>query len=174
MDWSQINSKTCSVGRSLAIFGDRWTLMIIRDAFMGSSRFSQFERSLGIPKHRLSDRLNRLVEADILMKVAPKKESTRHVYRLTEKGLDLMPVLLAISLWGDKHASDEDGPPLRHFHRDCGSEITANAICHECGEPITPNSYQVKLGPGIERKLARGEHIPEAEYFAGERWQDKK
>ena len=91
MRWEDVDSQICSMARALAIFGDRWTLLIIRDAFRRVKRFSHFQKSLGITKHRLADRLNRLVEAGIMIKVPYDESGKRFEYRLTEKGIDLYP-----------------------------------------------------------------------------------
>ena len=165
MDWKNLDSKVCSIKRALAVFGDRWTFLIIRDAFIGSRRFSDFRKSLDVPKHRLSDRLTRLVEEGIFEKQAVNVAQTRYEYRLTQKGYDLMPVMLALVQWGDKHMDDGDGPPLRHFHTVCGNELKSIGLCPDCGEPVTHENYSIKLGPGLQAKLARGESIPEMQAF---------
>ncbi|WP_197472295.1 helix-turn-helix domain-containing protein, partial [Oleiphilus sp. HI0067] len=109
MKWEDIESQNCSMARGLAIFGDRWTLLIIRECFRRVRRFSDFQKALGITKHRLSDRLTRLVDEGILTKVPYDDSAKRFEYRLTDKGLELYPILMSVALWGDKWLSDEDG-----------------------------------------------------------------
>ncbi|HEX6582885.1 MAG TPA: helix-turn-helix domain-containing protein [Thermoleophilaceae bacterium] len=127
----------CSVARALEAIGDRWTMLVIRDAFHGVSRFDDFQQRLGIARNVLTDRLNRLTDEGILVKHPYQERPERFEYRLTEKGLDLFPVLMSLMKWGDRHAPDADGPPLVVVHRDCGGEIDARLRCARCGESIT-------------------------------------
>lgn len=157
MRWEEIDSQVCSIARTLAIFGDRWTLLIIRDAFRRVRRFSEFQKSLGIPRHRLSDRLNRLVDAGVLKKMLYDEKRDRYEYRLTPKGLDLFPVLMTFVQWGDKWATDEDGPPLVFRHLNCGEISTPKYVCDHCDEEINAKTFHPEVGPGIAKKLARGE-----------------
>lgn len=155
MKWEEIDSQTCSMARSLAIFGDRWTLLIIRDAFRRIRRFSDFQKSLGITKHRLSDRLNRLVDANILEKVPYDENQKRFEYRLTQKGLDLYPILLSVALWGDRWESDEDGAPVVYTHKDCGHDTQPHYVCDHCQKEIHAKAIIPKAGPGVLKKLKR-------------------
>lgn len=157
MRWEEVDSQICSMARGLAIFGDRWTLLIIRDAFRRVKRFSDFQKSLGITKHRLSDRLNRLVDAGILKKVAYDQTGKRFEYRLTEKGLDLYPILMSVVQWGDKWESDEDGAPVVYTHKPCGHRMNAKYVCDCCGEEIRATDIEPHAGPGVTEKLKRGE-----------------
>ena len=126
------------MARALEAIGDRWTMLVIRDAFHGVRRFDDFQGRLGIARNVLSDRLARLVDEGILEKHAYQERPERFEYRLAEKGLDLFPVLMSLMKWGDRHAPDEAGPPLVVVHRDCGGEIDARLRCERCGESITP------------------------------------
>lgn len=157
MRWEEIDSQVCSIARALAIFGDRWTLMIIRDAFRRVRRFSDFQKSLGITRHRLSDRLNRLVEAEIMMKSLYDEKRERYEYRLTQKGLDLYPVLMTLVQWGDKWACDGDGSPVVFTHRSCGHVTHPRLVCDVCDEDIQARDIIPGVGPGVEKKVARGE-----------------
>jgi DNA-binding HxlR family transcriptional regulator len=131
------DNQVCSVARALEAIGDRWTMLVIRDAFRGVNRFEDFQQRLGIARNVLADRLSRLVEDGILAKHAYQERPERFEYRLTEKGLDLFPVLMSLMKWGDRHAPDEAGPPLVVLHRGCGGEIDARLRCERCGESIT-------------------------------------
>jgi DNA-binding HxlR family transcriptional regulator len=108
MKWNQISEQSCSIARSVAIFGDRWTLLILRDIFWNVTKFSELQKSLGITKHRLSDRLNRLLDSGVLYKELYDENRQHFEYKLTEKGLYLYPIILAIAQWGDKWEGDED------------------------------------------------------------------
>ena len=138
-----------SLARPAAILGDRWTLVILRQAFNGIKRFEDFQSSLGISRSLLSDRLGRLVEAGVLRR-EPYKDAvrTRDRYRLTEMGLDLYPVLMALREWGDRHLAD-DGPPLLVRHKGCGGEPTLELRCDRCGEEVGARDAEVMPGPGL-------------------------
>ncbi len=157
MRWQDIDSQTCSVARSTALFGDRWTLLILRDIFMRIRRFSDLQRSLGITKHRLSDRLIRLVDAGILYKDLYDESQKRYEYKLTEKGLDLHPILIAITQWGDKWESDEDGTPIEYIHKSCGQKTKPKMTCQCCGEEVHARNISAIPGPGLMTKIQRGE-----------------
>lgn len=157
MKWENINQQVCSISRSLAIIGDRWTFLIIRDLFIGVHRFNQLQSSSGINKHRLSDRLNRLVETGIVKKVRYSEHSNRYEYYLTEKGLDLYPVLMAMIEWGDRWEVDSDGVPLTIHHKVCDHQVNVQVRCDPCDQEVDPFSVEVKPGPGSISKLERGE-----------------
>ena len=125
----------CSVARTLEVVGEWWTLLVLRDAFRGVRRFDDFQRSLGIARNILADRLATLVEHGILQRRRYQDRPDRYEYRLTEKGLDLYPVLLAMMRWGDRWSSD-GVPPVRLTHRACGHEVTPEMRCPACGGPI--------------------------------------
>jgi len=157
MRWKEIDGQVCSIARSLAIFGDKWTLLIVRDSFRRIRRFSDFQKSLGITKHRLSDRLNRLVEVGILSKDIYDEKRARYEYRLTQKGLDLYPILMTVVQWGDKWTLDKDGPPVIFKHTKCGHISTPKYVCNACDEEIDAKSIEPMVGPGIDNKIKRGE-----------------
>jgi len=157
MRWQDTNNQTCSIAKSMSIFGDRWTILVIRQIFMRIRRFSEIQSSLGITKHRLSDRLNRLVEEEVLYKEAYDKAGKRFEYKLTEKGLDLYPIILAIAKWGDTWLADADGKPIEYIHKTCGKKTSPILKCNQCHEEISASNTQAIPGPGILKKLARGE-----------------
>jgi DNA-binding HxlR family transcriptional regulator len=131
------DNQVCSVARALEAVGDRWTMLVIRDAFHGIRRFEEFQERLGVARNVLSDRLTRLVDDGILEKRLYQERPPRFEYRLTAKGVDLFPVLVSLMKWGDRHAPDAAGPPVVITHRDCGGEIDERLLCDRCGEPIT-------------------------------------
>ena len=168
MKWNQISEQTCSIARSASIFGDRWTLLILRDIFWKVRRFSALQKSLGITKHRLSDRLNRLVESGVLYKELYDENRQHFEYKLTEKGDDLLPIMLAIANWGDKWEVDSDGPPVNYFHSACGKKGIPRISCTECGEELNAGNTSKEVGTGISNKVERGEETGiNTEVYAG-------
>jgi DNA-binding HxlR family transcriptional regulator len=151
MRWSQLEAEPCSLARTVAIVGDRWTLLILRDCFLRVRRFDDFQARLGIGRPILADRLAKLVGSGVLEKVKYQEGPTRFEYRLTQRGLDLHPVILSIVHWGDVYLSGEDGRPLLHRHETCGQVFDPVLTCSECGEPVTPQSVAVLPGPGAAR-----------------------
>ena len=99
MRWDEIDKQICSVARALSVVGERWTLLILRDAFFGTRRFDQFQQNLGVTRHRLSERLGKLVDSGVLVKVAYNQNPLRYEYRLTRKGLALYPVMMSLARW---------------------------------------------------------------------------
>jgi DNA-binding HxlR family transcriptional regulator len=146
---AELAQQRCSVARPASLLGDQWTLVILRQAFSGIKRFEDFRRTLDVSRSLLSERLARLVEAGILRREPYKdKVRTRHRYRLTEKGLDLYPVLMALREWGDKYMAD-DGPPLRVRHKGCGGEPRIDLRCDRCGEEVGARDAEALPGPGL-------------------------
>jgi DNA-binding HxlR family transcriptional regulator len=145
MKWDEIGQIRCSVARTLSVVGDRWTLLILRDAFLGVRRFEQLQQSLGATRHVLSDRLAKLVDHGILRRERYQEKPDRYEYRLTEKGLDLQPVMLALVGWGDRWMAGDEGPPVTYVHRDCGREITPAFRCPDCGAAITTRNLTARL-----------------------------
>jgi DNA-binding HxlR family transcriptional regulator len=138
----------CSVARTLEIIGEWWTLLILRDAFLGVRRFDDFQSRLGIARNVLTDRLNTLVEHGILERRRYQERPERFEYGLTEKGRDLHPVLVSLLRWGDRWTAGEAGPPLLLEHRSCGQDMTPVLVCPHCKEEITAASVRAHPGPG--------------------------
>lgn len=148
MKWEEIGDQPCSVARTLSVLGDRWTMLILRNAFMGVRRFDDFQRSLGLTRHVLSERLKRLVEHEILVKVPYVQRQERFEYQLTEKGLDLYPIILAMVQWADKWMDLGMGKPLEFTHKSCGKKINPKVVCSECNDQIYVQDVRVAAGPG--------------------------
>jgi DNA-binding HxlR family transcriptional regulator len=148
----------CSVARTLEIIGEWWTLLILRDAFLGVRRFDDFQSRLGIARNVLTDRLNTLVEHGILERRQYQDRPERFEYRLTEKGLDLHPVLFSLLRWGDRWTAGELGPPLALEHRSCGHDITPIMTCPVCGEEIKAQTIRAHPGPGAAASPAAESH----------------
>ncbi len=150
MRWTDIDKQVCSVARALSVVGERWTLLILRDAFLGTRRFDQFQHSLGITRHRLSERLGKLVEQGVLVKVPYQERPVRYEYRLTRKGLALYPVLMSLARWGDDWMAGEGGVPLIYRHHACGNRLAPTLSCSECGGALRPEGVTTSFGPGLE------------------------
>ncbi len=145
----------CSVAQCLEVVGEWWSMLILRDAFLGVTRFDQFQERLGISRNVLNQRLATLVEAGVLVKVPYNDHPPRHDYRLTDKGRDLWPVVTTMRQWGDKYAAPE-GPPLQLVHKGCGEISDAVLTCTTCGEPIGARDVRAVPGPGaLESLLGR-------------------
>jgi DNA-binding HxlR family transcriptional regulator len=154
----------CSAARTLEVIGERWTLLIIRDVLTGMRRFDQLQRSLGVARNVLAARLRRLEEEGILERRSYSERPPRHEYLLTEKGLDLWPVLVAMTAWGDRYASGPAGPPLLIVHRGCGGHMDDRRICERCGERLTVRDARAVPGPGATPWVLErlGERAPAA------------
>ncbi|GAA1817998.1 helix-turn-helix transcriptional regulator [Planosporangium flavigriseum] len=134
----------CSIAATLEIVGDRWTLLILREACQGVRRFTDFEDRLGVARTVLSDRLARLVDEGIMKRRRYQERPERFEYCLTAKGRDLWPVLSALRTWGDRHLMGGN-PPLLVRHRDCGGLITDRRVCADCGAPVEVDDVERDL-----------------------------
>jgi len=155
MKWQDVGEQPCSIARTLSVVGDRWTMLILRNAFMGVRRFDAFQSILGVTRHVLSERLKRLTEHEILIKVPYVDRQERFEYRLTEKGLDLYPLLLSLVKWGDQWMDQGLGAPLEYVHQSCGKKFTPLMVCSECGEPLDPRGVTPMVGPGMVHWAAK-------------------
>ncbi len=145
----------CSVAQTLEVVGEWWTMLIVRDCFLGVRRFDEFQRRLGIARNVLSDRLEHLVAHGILDRVPYQSGPPRYEYRLSERGRDLWLVLNALREWGDRWAAD-DGPPVVLEHRACGHEVSIVPTCSSCGEVIDARAVRAHPGPGAVGRPADG------------------
>jgi DNA-binding HxlR family transcriptional regulator len=137
----------CSVAQCLDVVGEWWSLLIVRDAFFGVTRFDDFQARLGISRNILTQRLNRLVEGGILKRVRYQEHPPRSEYKLTDQGRDLWHVVTAMRQWGDRWAAP-GGPPLEMRHTGCGHIIRAVPTCSHCGGPLDARSVTAVPGPG--------------------------
>ncbi|HEX2102133.1 MAG TPA: helix-turn-helix domain-containing protein [Solirubrobacteraceae bacterium] len=146
--------QNCSVARALEVLGDRWTLLVIRDAFAGVRRFDEFQRDLGIARNVLSDRLGRLVDEGVLERHRYHERPERFEYRLTDKGGDLWRPLVALMQWGDHYYAQPAGPPQVVRHRDCGGEVNDRFACGRCGAQLDARDVRLEPGPGATEPAA--------------------
>ena len=144
----------CSVAQCLEAVGEWWSMLILRDAFLGVTRFDQFQERLGISRNILNQRLAGLVGAGVLAKVPYSDHPPRYDYRLTDKGRDLWPVLTAMRQWGDKYEAP-DGPPVKLIHNNCGQVSDAMLVCSSCGEPVGARDVRAAPGPGAVEPLVQ-------------------
>lgn len=126
----------CSIARTMAILGEPWTALILRDLFIGITRFDALHSHLGVSRKVLTARLSRLADDEIVVKRAYSQRPERFDYVLTGKGWQLCDILLAITAWGDKWTMEQDGPPALLRHRHCGHLTAAEIRCSHCGEPL--------------------------------------
>jgi DNA-binding HxlR family transcriptional regulator len=152
MRWNELVDERCSIARTVSVIGDRWTLLILRDCFLRVRRFDDFEARLSITRHILANRLKKLVTAGVLRKVPYQGRPVRYEYRLTQKGLDLYPVLMGIAHWGDTYMAGKAGRPLLHRHLTCDHQFDPVLTCSECGEAVDPREVRVAAGPGASAK----------------------
>jgi DNA-binding HxlR family transcriptional regulator len=135
------DGQDCSIAGTLGLVGDRWTLLVVREAFLGNRRFEDIQRRLGVARNVLTDRLGRLVDDGLLERVRYSERPERFEYHLTEKGLDLWPVIVALMQWGDRHRGDGRRPMVLH-HRGCEGEVDDRRFCTACGAALGPRDVE--------------------------------
>ena len=147
-DRASFSNEDCSVARTHAIVGERWTMLVLREAFLGVRRFDAFQRNIGVARNILAARLRRLVEHGIMERRKYQDHPPRYEYRLTEAGIDLYPVVLALLEWGDRHVPSPDGAPVLLVHKGCGHRSSPVLACSACGERVTARDMRAEAGPG--------------------------
>jgi DNA-binding HxlR family transcriptional regulator len=145
--WDELGEVRCSIARTLSVIGERWTLLVLRDCFLGLRRFDDFQSDLGVSPHLLSTRLASLVEHGILERRAYQQRPRRHEYRLTEKGRDLYPVIASLLRWGDRWMWEAERPTVALVHRGCGQQTTPVLACSECGETLDARAVEPRVDP---------------------------
>jgi DNA-binding HxlR family transcriptional regulator len=138
----------CSLAQSLEVMGDWWSPLILRDLYLGLDRFDQLVTDLGISRNLLTDRLNTLMAAGLVERSPYQENPVRYAYALTEPGRELIPVLIALTAWGDRWATPPAGQPIRFTHTTCGKTTTPTISCSECGDPLTTGNTTPSPGPG--------------------------
>jgi DNA-binding HxlR family transcriptional regulator len=144
--------QNCSIARTLEVVGERWTLLIIRDVFLGVRRFDQLQESLGIARNVLTDRLNRLVDEGVLERVLYSERPERYEYQLTKKGLDLQIALTALRQWGDAYLSEK---PPRLLRRKVDKTPVVAAIVPKGTKSLRTDELETIAGPGARRSARR-------------------
>lgn len=148
MERTSFADMRCSLARTLEKIGDWWTPLILRDLFLGVARFDALVEDLGLSRNLLTTRLKSLERHGIISRRAYQQKPVRHEYVLTEAGRDLVPILLALTAWGDRWAPPPEGAPLKFRHKGCGEIFEARITCSSCGELITDEDVEVLPGPG--------------------------
>jgi DNA-binding HxlR family transcriptional regulator len=138
----------CSIARAIDELGDGWTLLLVRDASLGARRFDDFQRSLGIGRNILTDRLARLVERGVFAKAQYSEHPPRYEYRLTDKGREIFPILATMAAWADRWMAGPEGSPLTLHHTECDHDMHAEIVCSECGERLEKRAVRARRGPG--------------------------
>jgi DNA-binding HxlR family transcriptional regulator len=146
--------QVCSLARALEVLGERWTLLIVRDALLGLTRFDDLLRSLGVARNILTDRLRRLVEAGVLERVEYQQRPPRSEYRLTPIGRELGIAVVALMHWGDRHLAGPAGPPRLTRHRHCGGQLDVRLVCRTCDDAVHGPDLEVVPGPGLSTRPA--------------------
>ena len=152
MRHEQLLEANCAISRTSAMLGERWVFAILRAAYFRARTFEDYLEATGIARNVLADRLRRLVDFGILER-RPYEESAkrrRSEYRLTDAGLDLYPVIVAMMEWGNKHAGLMDGPPVVLRHRTCGEITHPHLVCDHCGEEVLARDIRPEPGPGAK------------------------
>jgi DNA-binding HxlR family transcriptional regulator len=158
MDVREFPRDACAIGAALEHLGDRWSLLVIREAFFGVRRFEELRRNTGAARNILADRLARLVDAGILERVQYSERPPRDEYRLTEKGLDFYPVIITLARWGSRWGDFPAGLAVTLQHKACGAIVQPALTCPECGEAIDARSMRALPGPAM---LASGSGLNE-------------
>lgn len=141
-------NQSCSIAGALEVVGERWSLLIVRDILLGLRRFDEIQADLGIARNVLQTRLTRLQEHGVIERVPYQQRPLRHEYLLTEKGLDLWPMIVALMKWGDRYAAPEGGPAVLIEHRGCGGAVDEHRICERCGARLGARDAIGRPGPG--------------------------
>jgi DNA-binding HxlR family transcriptional regulator len=147
------DTANCSIGAALSVVGEKWSFLVLREAFNGIRRFDDMQRRTAAPRQVLSSRLARLVDEGILRKVPYQEpgQRLRSEYRLTEKGIELFPVIAALMAWGDKYAAGPAGPAVELTHRDCGAPVSVQVACDEGHVLGSAREVTPLPGPGARR-----------------------
>jgi DNA-binding HxlR family transcriptional regulator len=148
--------QVCSIARSLEVVGERWTMLLLRDTFLGLSRFEEFQESLGIASNVLTNRLKLLCDEEVLERVPDPLRPGRPKYVLTDKGRELAPALVMLMKWGDRHYPTANGPPRLTLHAGCGGNLGPDLLCDRCGKHPAPGEVELPPGPGAPRATRAG------------------
>jgi DNA-binding HxlR family transcriptional regulator len=155
--------QNCSIARTLAFLGERWTVLILRELFVRRQRFDQIQAELGVATNVLSERLSTLLDEGIVDRRRYSEHPERYEYRLTEKGRDLQPIMLELMKWGARHKPLARGPMRVMVHTECGHEVEPVQICSHCGGELDKHNVRAPLGPGATAEQRRREASYEAE-----------
>jgi len=151
MSRADLSSQTCTIGRAVALVGDEWTFMILREMFLGNRRFDNFLRQTGMSSHLLSQRLKKLEAEGVIRREAYSEHPPRHEYRLTDMGRALWPVVITMKQWGDRWLGEGDAP-IEIVHKGCGLVTQPQMTCQACGEPMTAHDAEPRLSQTFDKE----------------------
>ena len=151
MQRTSFGEMACSIARTLEVIGEPWSPLVLRDVWVGMNRFDQLQADLGISRKVLTERLNHLVDEGVLER-HPYDNRPRYEYRLTEKGTELVDLLMVMVGWGDKWLAGEAGPPVLYRHHACGKISHVEPRCSECEQPMHATDIDLLPGPGAASK----------------------
>lgn len=154
MQRTSFSEFACSVARTLDVVGEWWSPLILRDVFLGVTRFERIQEDLGIPRKVLAERLATMVEHGVLERTPYQDGRTRYEYQLTDKGRDFLTALIALMNWGDRWLSGNEGPPVHVIHDGCGGMVETTLTCKCCGMTLRSGEVHGESGPGA--RLAKG------------------
>jgi DNA-binding HxlR family transcriptional regulator len=149
MQRTDFSEMVCSIARSLAVAGEPWSPLVLRDVWVGINRFDDLQRDLGVSRKVLAERLKHLVETGMLVRRPYSERPARYEYVLTRKGLEFVDVLMTMAQWGDRWTAGEAGPPVLRRHRTCGQITEVELRCSGCGERLHAADVDVEPGPGL-------------------------
>ncbi len=149
MQRTDFSEMVCSIARTLAVAGEPWSPLVLRDVWVGINRFDDLQRDLGISRKVLAERLKHLVEEGMLERRLYSSRPGRYEYVLTPKGFEFVDVLMVMAQWGDRWTADAAGPPALRRHRGCGNVTQIELRCADCGEIVTSSDVAVEPGPGM-------------------------
>lgn len=155
MKRTSFSHTNCSIARALEVVGEWWTILVLREAFLGTRRFEDFQERLGIARNVLASRLRHLVRHGVLARSRYQERPSRHEYWLTDKGRDLFPVIVALMSWGDRWATPPGGPPVVLSERTSGKPLAPRLVCGKTGKPIELASTLATPGPGADARTRR-------------------
>ncbi len=154
MQRTNFGAMACSIARTAAVIGEPWSPLILRDVYIGISRFDEIQADLGISRKVLSERLKSLVEWEVLEREQYEDRPPRYEYILTTKGEELVDVLMVMVAWGDRWLADTAGPPIFYRHRACGQVSHVELRCAHCGDSMRANDVDVFPGPGASTRTS--------------------
>lgn len=145
MRWNELRDENCPVARGLSVIGDRWTMLVVRDCFLGVRRFEQMQERLGVTRHVLADRLRKLEAAGVLRREAYQERPLRHEYRLTERGKALYPVLVSLIDWANENVPARTEPSITLISRETGEPIAPMLVDANTGKQITHRTVNARV-----------------------------
>jgi DNA-binding HxlR family transcriptional regulator len=142
--YPEFDPATCSIAGTLDVLGDTWSVLVLREMFLGAHRFDQIQQHLDIARNVLAARLKRLLEHGLIQKRQYQEHPPRFEYHLTRKGVDLQPVLIGLMAWGDRYLAGPPGGPVVLEHRGCGQPVHLATLCQTCGKPVSPREVAAR------------------------------